>query len=217
MVAQQLTGSSAPLTPAEALAAIDEVLAANPHLIAFFGAPERRQALTALEANAARELIAWAAAQHVEREEPQIAYELGMLALGVELPGILVGALRDVDLRPDSTVAELPDGSGYPTVFLATLHPRWAAPSHARLFVSGVDAEQLAAWAFVVLSRRLEPPAGRIVRVAPHERASLQDSPYDVALVYNPVSWLGSAADLATPVPQSEPSAPVRAKQVVVL
>jgi hypothetical protein len=180
--------------------AIDEILAANPHLLAFFAGSDRRQALAAVDQDAARELIGWAAAQHVEREEPQIAYELGMLALGVELPGILVGALRELEVQPDTTVVELPDGGGYPTVFLATLHPHWPAAERARLLVAGADAEQLAAWAFVVLGRALAPPPGRIVRVSPGDRAALHDSPSDVTLVYNPVSWLGSAANLAARV-----------------
>jgi hypothetical protein len=200
LIAPALTAPGAPIDSARVASAVDEILAANPHLLAYFSSPDQRQALASVDREAARELIGWAAAQHVEREEPQIAYELGMLALGVELPGILVGALRDLEVHPDTTVAELPDGSGYPTVFLATLHPHWRAAERARLFVAGADAEQLAAWAFVVLGRQLAAPGGRIVRVSPADRAALHDSPSDVTLVYNPVSWLGSAAGPAQQV-----------------
>jgi hypothetical protein len=185
-------------------------------LLAFFTQPERSAALTTLDSDAVRELVGWAAAQHVEREEPQIAYELGMLALGVELPGILVGALRDLELRHETTVAELPDGSGYPTVFLATLHPQWPAAERARCFVSSVDAEQLAAWAFVVLGRLRTPPPGAVVRVAPETPRPFQDSPYGVALLYNTVPWLGTAADAAAALSASAGS-PVRARDVVLL
>jgi hypothetical protein len=171
--------------------------AQNPHLQRFFGGGQHDASLGALDRAAARELIGWAAAQHVEREEPQIAYELGMLALGVALPPILVGALREIALVPESTVVELPDGSGYPTIFLATQHPEWPAAQRARLFVEGVDAEQLAGWAMLLLSRSLAPRPGSVVRVSAGDRGAFQDSPADVALIYNPVSWIGSAADAA--------------------
>jgi hypothetical protein len=127
-----------------------------------------------------------------------------MLALGVELPGILVGSLRELTLEARSTVAELPDGSGYPTVFLATLHPQWAAAECARLFVDGIDAEQLAGWAMLLLSKSLVPPPNGIVRVSAESHATFRESRYDVALVYNPVPWLGGSTGACDAVAAEE-------------
>jgi len=96
-----------------------------------------------------------------------VAYELGLLALGVQLPPVLVRGLRELRFSAEATVAELPDGSGYPTIFLATLHANWRAAHRATLFASSVDGRQLAAWAMLLLTRRLTPPAGAIVPVPP--------------------------------------------------
>ena len=125
----------------DAIAAIQEQ---NPHLVSYFADPQRRDALASLDEGATQELLGWLRAQHVEQEEPQIAYELGMLALGVELPPILVRGLREAQVEPDTRVVELPDGSGYAAVFLSTLHPAWRGAGHLTLFVESVDAEQLA-------------------------------------------------------------------------
>jgi hypothetical protein len=177
-------------TAADLPEAIAEVAAANPHVVAHFVPPARRAALATLDPGALEELLGWLRAQRVHEEEPQIAYELGMLALAVELPAILVRGLRQAPVGPESRVAELPDGAGYPTVFLATLHPEWRAATGARLFVSGGDAEQLAGWAMLLLSRTLRPPAGSITRVAPDAPLPLSGERFDLALVYNPVPWL---------------------------
>jgi hypothetical protein len=182
--------SGSPAPPAELPSLMGEIASRNPHLVAYFASRERRAALASLDPTAAAELAGWVRAQRVEREEPQVAYELGMLALGVELPAILVRALRQVELRADSLVAEVPDGSGYPTIFLSSLRPHWQAEGHVRLFVEGVDAEQLAAWALLLLTARLEPPAGAITRVTDGNHGALRDGAVDVAVVYNPVPWL---------------------------
>src|SRR5688500_15357441 len=66
----------------------------NPHL---FAGTEPAQ-LAQVDQRAALDLTRWAAAQRLDREEPQVAYELGLLALGVTLPPVLVGTLRQLDL-----------------------------------------------------------------------------------------------------------------------
>jgi hypothetical protein len=175
--------------------AIASIVGQNAHLVAYFADPARRAALAALDERATQELLGWLRVQHVEREEPQIAYELGMLALGVELPPILVRGLRNAHVEPDSCVVELPDGSGYAAIFLSTLHPTWRAAERTRLFVEGVDAEQLAAWAMLLLSRQIAPPHGSIQRVTRGARQPLDGVACDLALVYNPVPWLAAPDD----------------------
>ncbi|HEX2036945.1 MAG TPA: hypothetical protein VHS99_22425 [Chloroflexota bacterium] len=197
----------APVPVGELPGAVAAVLTQNPHLLVAFADPARAGALGELDAAAAAELLGWLQAQQVEREEPQIAYELGMLALGVELPAIMVRALRQAEVGPETRVVELPDGSGYPTVFLATLHPQWKAAPRARIFVEGVDAEQLAAWAFLLLTGTLRPPPGAISHLDESARAGLQEGEFDLALVYNPRPWLAASGDL---------TAVVRARQVIV-
>jgi hypothetical protein len=187
------------LAPAPAMAslpdAIADVLEGNPHVCAFFADPGRRQGLSGLDEPAVRELLGWLQAQRVQDEEPQIAYELGLLALGAELPAIMVRGLRQATVGPESLVAELPDGAGYPTVFLATLHPDWRAATGARLFVSGGDAEQLAGWAMLLLTRTLRLAPGSIVKVAAGAALPLSDERFDLALHYNPVPWLAAPQD----------------------
>lgn len=191
LVARRLVAGD-PALPEILPAMVEGIQRQNPHLLCWFAAPERRRALTALDRTAAHELLGWLAAQHLEREEPQIAYELAILALGIELPSILVSTLREVELEPESRVAELPDGAGYATIFLATLHPHWHAGEHARLFVEGIDAEQLAGWAMVLLSRRLAARPGSVTRVTAGDCAVLRGEQFDLAVVYNPVPWLAA-------------------------
>jgi hypothetical protein len=152
----------------------------NRHL---FGDLEAEQ-LGHVDGRAALDLTRWAAAQRLDREEPQVAYELGLLALGVTLPPVLVGELRQLRLEADTRVIELPDGAGYPTVFLHTLHPHWRAGERATHLVTSIDAQQLAAWAHLLLTRRLAPRAGAIEHVP---AAPLPEAPHraDVALIYN--------------------------------
>lgn len=178
------------LEVAELPGLIAAITAENPHVLAYFTDPPRLEALASLDATAMRELLGWLQAQHVDQEEPQVAYELGMLALGVELPAILVRGLRRATVGPETRVAELPDGSGYPTVFLSTLHPHWRAATRACLFVAGRDAEQLAGWAMLLLARSLRPPPGGIRRVAAGDPLPSPEGGFDLTLVYNPVPWL---------------------------
>jgi hypothetical protein len=171
---------------------IGEVADVNPHVVAAFAGSARRAALAGLDAAAVRELTGWLRAQRVHEEEPQVAYELGLLALSAELPAILVRGLRQADVSADTRVAELPDGSGYATVFLATLHPGWRAAANARLFVSRPDAEQLAGWAMLLLSGTLPAPAGSIVRVPEDAPLPLTAERFDLALIYHPAPGLDS-------------------------
>jgi hypothetical protein len=181
-------------TPEHLPAAIAEVAGANPHVVAPFVSPDRRAALAGLDGEAVRELLGWLLAQRVHQEESQVAYELGMLALSVELPPIVVRGLREAEVHPHSRVAELPDGGGYAAVFLSTLHPRWKAPGRLRLFVGGGDAELLAGWAMLLLSRTLVPPPGSIIKVKEGSVRPLSAERFDLALVYNPAPWLASPA-----------------------
>jgi hypothetical protein len=176
----------------------------NPHVVAYFADPMRLASLESLDPAATRELLGWLQAQHVHQEEPQVAYELGMLALGVELPAILVRGLREASVAPETRVAELPDGSGYPTVFLSTLHPQWRGATGACLFVTGGDAEQLAGWAMLLLSRALRPPPGCIRRVEPGALLPLAEDTFDLALVYNPAPWLAQSNAYSTAVRAGE-------------
>ncbi|HEX2326158.1 MAG TPA: hypothetical protein VHQ00_12240, partial [Chloroflexota bacterium] len=175
-------------------AAIAEVASANPHAVAPFVSRSRREALAGLDGEAVRELLGWLLAQRVHQEEPQVAYELGMLALSVELPPIVVRGLREAEVHPHSRVAELPNGGGYAAVFLSTLHPGWRAPGRLRLFVSGGASQLLAGWAMLLLSRTLAPPPGSIVKVREGSVLPLSTERFDLALVYNPAPWLASPA-----------------------
>jgi hypothetical protein len=169
----------------------------NPHLLAFFDDESRRTDLATIDPVAARDLAGWARSQRLEREEAQVAYELALLALGIELPPVIVRSLRQLDLSDETWVAELPDGAGYPTVFLQTLNPQWPAARRARLFVESTAARQLAAWAMLLLAKTLEPPARSIVPVSlsgQNAHGLLAEEEFDVALAYNPTRTLGGPA-----------------------
>ena len=159
--------------------------------------------LNHVDQRAALDLTRWAVAQRLDREEPQVAYELGLLALGVTLPPVLVGSLRQLHLEPDTRVVELPDGAGYPTVFLQTLHPQWRAAERSAHLVTSIDARQLAAWAHLLLTRRLAPRPGAIVHV-PEGYLPGSALEAEVALLYN------------TP-PHLDPRRLVRAQRYVVV
>jgi hypothetical protein len=180
---------------------VENAAAVNSHLFAPFVG--NTAPLAELDPSAAEDLSRWARAQHLEREEPQVAYELGLLALGVALPPVLVRSLRDLELKPQSRVVELPDGAGYPTVFLGTMHTHWHAAENCTLLVTSTDARQLAAWALLLLTRRLEPRAGAIVALAPGA-VPAAPAQADFALLYN------------TP-PDLDPHTLVRAARFVVV
>ena len=177
------------------------VATTNPNLFVPFSAST--EPLRTLDGRAAADLTGWARAQRLDREEPQVAYELGLLALGVALPPVLVGSLRQLTLTQSTRVAELPDGAGYPTVFLQSLHPHWPAATHATMLVASSDARQLAAWAHLLLTRRLAPREGAIV-VLPQTGSPSQPIEAEIGLLYN------------TP-PAIEPSVFVRAARFVVV
>jgi hypothetical protein len=174
---------------------IGGVVRANRHVLAYFGPAGRRAALRDLDATAVRELGGWVRAQHLDREEPQIVYELAALALGIELPAILVGALRELQLAPDCQVVEVPDGAGYPVVYLSTLHSHWQPADHFSLFVEGHDAQQLAGWTSILLTRKLRPTPGSVVVMSRARLARIRPRRADIALVYNPVPWLAAGAE----------------------
>ncbi len=188
---QEGRGAAPPLPVDQLALAVDNVRRSNEHLLAWFSDDARRRRLAEVDALAARDLVGWVRAQRLEREEPQVAYELALLALGTELPPVMVRSLRELELDPSSRVAELPDGSGYPTVFLSALRPAWDAARSARLFVSSVEARQLAGWAMVLLTRRLELPDGTITVVDASSRRPFAEEEFNAALAYNPAPWLG--------------------------
>ena len=175
-------------TPGERYAErVSAAAAVNPYLFAPF--VESAAPLEWLDPRAATDLTRWARAQRLEREEPQVAYELGLLALGVALPPVLVGTLRQLELRPETRVVELPDGAGYPTIFLSTLHPHWPAAERSTLLVTSSDARQLAGWALLLLTRRLEPRPGAILTVTADRLPSTRTQA-EIGLLYNTASDL---------------------------
>jgi hypothetical protein len=170
--------------------AVGHIVARNPHLLVVFADAGRRDALASLDQVAVRDLIGWVRGQHLDREEAQVAYELGLLALGAVVPSVYVRALRRVELHSESRVVELPDGAGYPTVFLSTLHPHWSAAGRTRFLVHAAEAEQLAAWALLLLSKDLVAPTDAIRRIPAEPQLPLDPLSYDVALIYNPIRAL---------------------------
>lgn len=141
-----------------------------------------------IDDRACGDYIAWVGAQHLEQEEPLVAYELGVLALGIELPGVMLRSLREVRLDVDTTVCETPDGGGYATAFLSSMHPHWG--KRAVLCASTDDGERLSLWASVLLHGGFAIEPGRLIRTT-----SMQDirnlPACDLLLIYNPASWMG--------------------------
>ena len=142
----------------------------------------------AIDERACGDYITWVRAQHLEQEAPLVAYELGVLALGMELPGVMLRSLREVRLDADTTVCETPDGGGYATAFLSSMHPHWG--KHAVLCASTDDGERLSTWALVLLLGGFTIEPGRVIRMA--SILDIRDlPPSDLLLIYNPTSWLG--------------------------
>lgn len=144
----------------------------------------------AIDEQACGDYIAWVRAQHLEQEAPLVAYELGVLALGMELPGVMLRSLREVRLDADTTVCETPDGGGYATAFLSSMHPHWG--KHAVLCASSDDGERLSLWALVLLHGGFVIEPGRVIRTASMQE--IRDLPAsDLLLIYNPASWMGDS------------------------
>ena len=142
----------------------------------------------AIDERACGDFITWVRSQHLEQEAPLVAYELGVLALGVELPGVMLRSLREVHLDAETTVCETPDGGGYATAFLSSMHPHWG--KHAVLCASTDDGERLSTWALVLLHGGLAIGPRSVIRMT-----SIQDirdvPPSDLLLIYNPSHWMG--------------------------
>lgn len=144
----------------------------------------------AIDEQACGDYITWVRAQHLEQEAPLVAYELGVLALGMELPGVLLRSLREVSLDADTTVCETPDGGGYATAFLSSMHPHWG--KHAVLCASSDDGERLSLWALVLLHGGFAIEPGRVIRTTSMQ--DIRDLPAsDLLLIYNPVAWMGDS------------------------
>ena len=139
---------------------------------------------------AVRDFAGWVRAQRLDREPPLVAYELAMLALGAELPSVVLRSLRDAELAPDATTFETPDGGGYATAFLATYHPNWRG--RALLGASTETGVRLAAFASALRADALDPTGG-VVIVAEGEPEP-EVPPVDLLLIYNPPPWYGDAA-----------------------
>lgn len=145
-----------------------------------------------LDPDACAGFIAWVTAQRLDREPPLVAYELGILALGAELPGVILRSLREVVVAPEMTVVETPDGGGYATLFLASMHQSWIGQSV--IGVSTDNAERLAGFAHVLRTGNLTPTSG-VVRIKDSVDALRARTPSDgLLLIYNPPEWLGTPA-----------------------
>ena len=139
---------------------------------------------------AVRDFAGWVRAQRLDREPSLVAYELAMLALGAELPSVVLRSLREAELRPGATTFETPDGGGYATAFLATYHPEWRG--RALLGASTETGARLAAFASALRADTLDP-TGNIVLL--REGVPEPELPtIDLLLIYNPPPWYGDPA-----------------------
>jgi hypothetical protein len=146
----------------------------------------------AISGTAATDFIGWVRAQRLDREPPLVAYELAMLALGADLPSVVLRSLREAEVAPDATTFETPDGGGYATAFLATYHPDWRG--HALLGASTVIGARLAAFASALRADNLNSH-GDIVVVAPGKTEPALPQ-IDLLLIYNLPDWFGDPASV---------------------
>jgi hypothetical protein len=147
---------------------------------------------TQIAPRAASDFAGWVHAQRLEREPPLVAYELAVLALGVELPAVVLRSLRDASVESWATTFETPDGGGYATAFLTTYHPEWRG--RGRIGTSTEMGTRLAAFASALRADTLIP-TGEVVHVEealPHPELPA----IDLLLIYNPPSWYGDLASV---------------------
>ncbi len=168
--------------------ALDDLDARNPHLRA--GPACAGDGGSEPDARAGAEFLAWARAQRLEREAPLVAYEIAALALGVELPGVILRSLREARPGPDAVVFETPDGGGYATAFLQDYHPGWQGRSI--LGASTDHGERLAGLVAALRTGSLRAD-GSVVRLAP-DQPDPPLPPIDLVVIYNPPAWLGDPA-----------------------
>ena len=139
---------------------------------------------------AASDFLAWVRAQRLEREPPLVAYELAMLALGAELPGVVLRSLREAKVAPGATTFETPDGGGYATSFLSSYRPEWRG--RALLGASTVTGARLAAFAGALRANSLDAHDDIMVVTSGHVQPTLPE--IDLLLIYNPPAWYGDPA-----------------------
>lgn len=148
----------------------------------------------------ATDFAEWVRAQRLHQEPPLVAFELAMLALGAELPSVVLRSLREAAVTPDFTTFETPDGGGYATAFLATYHPEWRGKGF--LGASTVTGARLAAFASALRADTLHP-TGDVVSVV----QGLPDPelpPIDLLLIYNPPAWYGDPATIRRRIPAGQ-------------
>jgi hypothetical protein len=84
----------------------------------------------------------------------------------------------------------LPNGCGYPSLILCRDYNILDAAHNLRIFVEGTEAEMLAAWALLLLTRQLTMPKGRIMQLSEADHERLAQDVFDLALAYRLSPWL---------------------------
>jgi len=165
---------------------------ANPHLFAAFRDLTAHNELRALDERAWEQELQRLQSLDLTGLSPRELYRRGAATLGIQLTPLNEAALQGDAFDRSSLIAELPNGCGYPSLLLCGTYGFLDPAHNLRLFVDGTEAEMLAAWALVLLTRQLTLPAGRIVPISATDYEALSRETFDAALVYRPVEWLPS-------------------------
>lgn len=176
--------------------AVRDGVRANRHLFAAFVDAAARNELRALNEGVWSEELQRLQSVGLGGLTNRDLYAMGAEALGVDLPPISEGVLHDLHLDRSSLVAELPNGCGYPTLLLCERHSFLDAAHNVRLFVEGLEATVLAAWAIVLLTGQLAPQPDPIVPISAESDTGLTHDTFQAALVYRAVPWLASRRPL---------------------
>lgn len=170
--------------------AVRDGVRANPHLFAAFRGATSRNELRALNEHRFRQELERLEASGLADMPVRQLYRRGAELLGVDLPPVEESCLAGNAFDRSSLIAELPNGCGYPSLLVCETYDFLDPAHNLRIFVDGVEAEMLAAWALVLLTGQLTLSTGRIIPVSATDHAALSRETFDAALIYRPALWL---------------------------
>lgn len=155
-----------------------------PHMFPYFTAHDTCDKIAGFAQGAWQQLFGWMRHQPLSGTEPQALYEIGLMVLGVAIPAVDIGTIRDLQITRQTNVLEWPNAGGYPTLLVAAFHLDWFAASRVRLYVKGAEATALASWALTVLSGHPDWPSSMLIRVGDMSRDVADPKPDELLLNY---------------------------------
>jgi len=175
--------------------AVRDTCRANKHVLAALLDSNARNELRTLDEQAWQDELERLGGLGLAEMAPVEFHRLAASTLGISLDHIDPSKLPVLGLDRSALVGELPDGYGHPTLVLFEAHRLLDASHNARIYVNSLEAEMLAGLALVLLGKRLEVPAGRIIRIGAEDHQALLDTSLTALLAFRAPPWVEKIID----------------------